>query len=387
MSDAAPPDAPSDEEAREAERARRDALVAGIAHDVHNLGTHIRASVQTLRAARQAPATGDAEPDGATGAGRGAPPDARAVERALAGIERAAEQASNLVGALAALDRRESRPQAHALDDLAEDAARFLSRWLGAAVAVGPVRDLEHAARAGRVVADLAGLVRALSLLVPTTRPEALDLTLHAVGARELLFEIEAEPGSGADPAPPAAERARAKALLATMDATLPLAFGNGRSTFQASIRLAPAPTPVLTPRPETAHPGPGRAGRALVAEDHAQVRDALIDTLSRCGFEVEAVADGNALVDRATGAGPGHDLLLVDYDLPGCNGARALEALRRAGVKAPALMISGNVDFRLEIEGLPDTDFLQKPFGLADIRRWATHHVPNGQVPEARGA
>lgn len=354
------------------ETPRVDDLVAGVAHDVHNLSTHIRASAQAIRSL----SSGAIEP---------AADLAIQLERQLAGIERSAEQASNLLGALAALGRREIDPKAYGLEALAEDGARLLARWLGLPVEVGSGREVEHATRAGRVTADLTGLVRALALLVPTESDPGLRLRLAPVGTRELLFEVRTDPGSQVDPEPAAAARARAKTLLATMDATLPLAFGDGRGRFEASIRLASAPTPALRPNPDRpAAPLAGRAGRALVAEDHAQVRDALVDTLSRCGFEVEAVGDGDTLVDRATRGAVPHDLFLVDYDLPGRNGARALEALRGAGIQAPALMISGNIDFRLEVEGLPNTDFLQKPFGLADIRRWATGHVPDARVVEA---
>ena len=85
---------------------------------------------------------------------------------------------------------------------------------------------------------------------------------------------------------------------------------------------------------------------------------------------------NGDALVHRAL-AEPGRfDVLLVDYDLPGRDGARAIEAVRTAGVETPALMISGNVDFRPRADALSNTDFLQKPFGLSEIRDWATHHL-----------
>ena len=39
--------------------------------------------------------------------------------------------------------------------------------------------------------------------------------------------------------------------------------------------------------------------------------------------------------------------------------------------------MISGSIDFGPRVERIENADFLQKPFGLTDIREWATSRLP----------
>jgi signal transduction histidine kinase/CheY-like chemotaxis protein/HPt (histidine-containing phosphotransfer) domain-containing protein len=72
---------------------------------------------------------------------------------------------------------------------------------------------------------------------------------------------------------------------------------------------------------------------RALVVDDSANARQIIETTLAHWGLDVEtagSAAEGIALFRRAVEAGRSHDLLLVDWRMPGMDGiemARALEA------------------------------------------------------------
>ena len=337
-------------------------LVGGVAHDLNNLSTAIRASVDSLRAS-----IGDTELDTANAAPH------------LDRIERASEQSAALMGALAAFGRTEPAPVSSDVNAILEAGGQFLRRALGSEVDLNLPNPMTASVA---IDADLAMLVRAMIHLCGHAAAASGRIRLSSAG-REIVIELSPRTGRGDAVAPSEADVAKARALLEATGAHLSLSFADGRGGWDGSITMPRA----SAPRPATpgARSPRGRVdaprGCALVAEDHEQVREALRDALARCGFQVESVADGDALVDRGLAAPDAHDVLLIDYDLPGRDGASALETLREAGNLTPALMISGNVDFRPRLDRLENTEFLQKPFGLADIRAWATRQleVPAG--------
>lgn len=335
-----------------AESAALERLVGGVAHDLNNLSTAIRASVDTLRTAIAEDRV-----------------DPRSADETLARIDRAAEQASALMGALVAFGRAEPRVVASEMDAVLEASGPFLRRALDSEVDLALPNPMTAS---GRVDVDFGTLMRAMIHLCRRAAARSGRIRLSSSG-REIALDLTSL-GAANDPvAPSEPDLAQARQQLEAAGARLSLSFADGSGGWNGAIRL---PAASVAPAGEATRPTHTscleRRGCALVAEDHEQVRDALRDALVRCGFRVEAVADGDALVDRALADPRAYDVLLIDYDLPGRDGASALEALREAGVSTPTLMISGNVDFRPRLDRLENTEFLQKPFGLADIRAWA---------------
>lgn len=344
-----------------------ETLIHGVAHDLNNLTTAIRTSVDTLRFLEEAVPELDT------------PSIAR---EQLDRIERAAMQSSALMNILAAFGQSDVHLTAHDLSAVLETTGQFLRRVLSIEVDVAtsgpggsPGSDRRTVAT---VLTDPAQLARALFHLcgaAPRSHGR-VRLGSTASNGRELSVEISSPTIEAPRAAPSEADLDRARSLLSRCGAALSFSYADARGGWTGTIRLPEAPS-------ARSHRGRGARsnavaarGVALVAEDHTQVRDALVDALNRCGFEVETVQDGDALVDRALESPARHDVLLIDYDLPGRTGAEALEAIRAYGIEVPALMISGNVDFRPSVERMFRTDFMQKPFGLADIREWATGQV-----------
>ena len=104
---------------------------------------------------------------------------------------------------------------------------------------------------------------------------------------------------------------------------------------------------------------------RVLVVEDEVNLAKALADGLRAEGYDVELSHDGDDGLWRAREGQ--FDAILLDIMLPGMNGYRVCDTLRREGVWTPILMLTAKDGEYDEAEGL-DTgadDYLTKPFSL----------------------
>jgi CheY-like chemotaxis protein len=113
-------------------------------------------------------------------------------------------------------------------------------------------------------------------------------------------------------------------------------------------------------------------SGRVLIVDDEPHVRSLLLDVLPTVCDEVVAAENGADALEVVPIFQP--DVILTDMTMPGMSGADFLGALRRAGVTAPVILISG------QPIPMPDGFFgvLRKPFDLrklADVVRAAMDH------------
>ena len=101
--------------------------------------------------------------------------------------------------------------------------------------------------------------------------------------------------------------------------------------------------------------------------EDEEAVRHLLERALRRQGFTVvTATGAQDALRAVATGADP--DVIVSDVSMPGQSGTELLAELRRRGVDAPVLLVSGHASDDLPAAEVYNADFLQKPFTPSDL-------------------
>jgi two-component system nitrogen regulation response regulator NtrX len=102
-----------------------------------------------------------------------------------------------------------------------------------------------------------------------------------------------------------------------------------------------------------------------LIVDDEPGVRTALGGVLSDEGYEVEAVASGEACLERLT-RGP-VDLIILDVWLPGMDGLATLARLRERQVDAQIVLISGhgNIESAVRAIKLGAFDFVEKPLSL----------------------
>jgi two-component system, LuxR family, response regulator FixJ len=121
------------------------------------------------------------------------------------------------------------------------------------------------------------------------------------------------------------------------------------------------------------------------VADDDADVLGSLRFLLETDGFEVRAFQSGTALLDALDQMPV--DCFLIDYRMPDLNGVELTEALRKRGMTAPVVLISGHYDGRLEARAAAAgvDDFLLKPLLDDNLARRirsaiAEHAIRHGQ-------
>ena len=88
---------------------------------------------------------------------------------------------------------------------------------------------------------------------------------------------------------------------------------------------------------PETAG---DRRKRALVIDDDASVRRALVEAVALLGYEADAAAngpEGMALFVRSR-----YDVVLTDLTMPGMTGWQVLDTIRELNQRIPVILVTG---------------------------------------------
>ncbi len=107
---------------------------------------------------------------------------------------------------------------------------------------------------------------------------------------------------------------------------------------------------------------------RILLVEDEAPIREGLVELFSSQGFDVDAVGDGLAAVERA--ADGGFDAVLLDIMLPGMDGLAVLSHLRARSDFVPVLLLTAKGAEEDIVKGLERgaDDYVSKPFGIHEL-------------------
>jgi DNA-binding response OmpR family regulator len=118
-------------------------------------------------------------------------------------------------------------------------------------------------------------------------------------------------------------------------------------------------------------------AGRAVVAEDDAEMRRLVARALRRDGWEVSEASNGSELLELLEWAGrlgDPVDLVVTDVRMPGVSGLQALDWLRRVrDWSAPIIVITAFGDQRTHsLASQLGAQVLDKPFELDELRRLA---------------
>jgi CheY-like chemotaxis protein/nitrogen-specific signal transduction histidine kinase len=165
-----------------------------------------------------------------------------------------------------------------------------------------------------------------------------LAITHRIVAAHGGRIEVESAPGQGA-----------------TFRVRLP-------RVARGLVRPPSEPTPVLAA-------GAASLLRVLVVDDDEDIRQAVELSLEREeGFEVRTCATADEAVEAVRGFTP--DLLLLDVEMPGCDGPTTLGRLRRepAAAATPVVFLTARAELeRLAgYRALGALEVLQKPFEVS---------------------
>jgi two-component system response regulator AtoC len=107
---------------------------------------------------------------------------------------------------------------------------------------------------------------------------------------------------------------------------------------------------------------------RVLVIDDDPSVRDYMEALVSRQGYNVFAVADGEEALRTLDRTKP--DLVTLDVVLPGMDGLETLHQLKQKLPEVPVVMLSGHGQARNIVEAMRRgaSDFLRKPFEVEEL-------------------
>ena len=107
---------------------------------------------------------------------------------------------------------------------------------------------------------------------------------------------------------------------------------------------------------------------RLLVVDDDPAQREALLDTLSDEGYEVEVCASPAAALQRA--AATPFDLVLTDLQMPEMDGIELTRLLQDAAPDVVVVLMSGKASVPSVVEAMRNgaIDCIQKPFRAATL-------------------
>ncbi|HEX8257560.1 MAG TPA: response regulator [Allosphingosinicella sp.] len=346
-------------------------LTGGIAHDFNNLLTVVLGNLDMIRRSTAEPRTG------------------RLVDSALQAAARGAKLTGQLL-AFSRTQRLELRPVLVA--PLIRGMRELLSHTLGPGVALElALDDAEVPVMADANQLELAILNMAIN--ARDAMPGGGTLTIAARPRQlgddpdlpdgEYLHLTVSDTGAGMD----AETAARAfdpffttKAVGQGTGLGLSMVYGVARQSGGiARIQSEPGAgttLSILLPRTgeaaiEPAQPdqasgpaGDGAAARILVVDDDADVRQVLVDTLAELGHRTSAASSGQEGLDLLQEES--FDLLVLDFAMPGMNGAEVARVVRQARPEQKILFVTGYADTAIEAAA-GDAPVLRKPFRQED--------------------
>ncbi|MDF1501638.1 PAS domain S-box protein [Roseisolibacter sp. H3M3-2] len=137
-------------------------------------------------------------------------------------------------------------------------------------------------------------------------------------------------------------------------------------AAFVVTLPLAPgAPAPA----PEAA-PAPRGQGRVVLVEDEPALARFATQALTRAGYDVTCVHDGESALRLFDDAARAVDVVVSDVTMPGMSGDRLARELRRLRPTLPVILTTGfsHLITPESVHELGVAALLQKPFGAREL-------------------
>ncbi len=115
----------------------------------------------------------------------------------------------------------------------------------------------------------------------------------------------------------------------------------------------------------------PGR-GHVLVIDDDPDVRRFVVDCLESLGYLVTQAEHGKAGLERLDIERP--DVMIVDFSMPGMNGAQVAAAARDRQAGLPIILATGYAEAGLVSDTFAQEAILRKPFEIDELSRAVRH-------------
>ncbi|ONG45572.1 hypothetical protein BKE38_26350 [Pseudoroseomonas deserti] len=316
-------------------------LASGVAHDFNNLLAAVTGSLELAGRHADGPRLPALLDNALSAAARGA-----VLTRQLLGFAR----------------RQRLLPAATELPPLLEGLRPLLQR------ALGPAVRLEIALPPGLWPAlvdapQLELVLLNLALDAGEAMPGGGFLAIAAANEPTMgMLRLTLRDGS----APREPALAEAQAVLAQMGGSLSLDMA-AEAGRQLTLSLRRATFAPAAPKPDPETPPGGLGLRLLVVDDDEAVRRSTVGLAEALGCAVLEAEDGAAALRLlAADSAPPIDALLVDYAMPGMDGATLLRAARALRPGLPALLVTGYAGDP-GLEALAPV--LPKPFRAAELQ------------------
>jgi PAS domain S-box-containing protein len=349
-------------------------LTSGVAHDFNNLLTVILGNINQLQKSVDDPA----------------------VLRRLATMTQAAERGAKLTGQLLAFSRRQRlEPRPTDLNETVVRMGDLLRSTTGGGIVVEmrlapdvkpalvdptqvelvilnlAINARDAMAGSGQLVIETANVS-----LGPPRRPEepaagdyvALSVSDSGCGMSDDVREKAFEPffttkgvgkGSGLG-------LSQVLGLAKQSEGGVGLDTRRGRGT-SVHLYLPPAEAPCA---PQVAAPASPRAAdrttTVLLVDDDDSVREVTAAALEEVGFRVLDADSGPRALEMLDDQ-PAIDAVLLDFAMPGMNGAEVAQVVRRSRPSLPILFVTGYADVDA-LRAIPDREVVRKPYRTEDL-------------------
>ncbi len=108
---------------------------------------------------------------------------------------------------------------------------------------------------------------------------------------------------------------------------------------------------------------------KILLLEDEYTLRQSVKELLEECNYIVDEYSNGDDAFDAVYYNS--YDLFLLDINVPGMNGFKLLEHIRKNDIDTPAIFITSYTEIDNLEKGfdLGCNDYIRKPFDLKELR------------------
>jgi signal transduction histidine kinase/CheY-like chemotaxis protein len=116
------------------------------------------------------------------------------------------------------------------------------------------------------------------------------------------------------------------------------------------------------------------RRGVILVIDDDPDVRQVIVEALRDTGYEVFEASDGHEGLNLLTRVAP--DLAIVDFIMPGLNGAQVAARAQQLIPRLQVIFVSGYFD-TAALKSIPGATVLRKPFNTSELQQAVAAALP----------